>query len=183
LWIYTNENQESLENAEVDLAIWQGDGNWPGVEVIKLFNDVVTPLYSPKLLAQGETIETPEDLTKYPLIHVEQALRRADWALWFVQQNLSELVTISGYNFNDASIAIDCAVAGQGVILGSVILAEEQIASGELIKPFDSQIESDLGYYLVYKSDKIKSHNIKLLWQWLLDEANVNPDINTIEQP
>ncbi|NQY87753.1 MAG: transcriptional regulator GcvA [Colwellia sp.] len=183
LWIYTNENQEPLENAEVDLAIWQGDGEWSGVEVIKLFDDFLTPLYSPKLLAQGEKIECPEDLANYPLVHVEQALRRTDWALWFDQQNLSELVTISGYNFNDASLAIDCAVAGQGVILGSVILAEDKIASGELIRPFDSQIESDISYYLVYKAEKVKSLNIKLLWQWLLDEAKISSNIQTSAQP
>ncbi|MCP3673988.1 MAG: transcriptional regulator GcvA [Gammaproteobacteria bacterium] len=173
VWLYTKYAQEELENAEIDLAIWHGSGDWAGVETIKLFDDVVTPLYSPKLLTNNQKIEQPEDLVNFPLIHVEQVERREDWAAWFAQEGIHELTTAVGYNFNDSSLAIDCTAAGQGVVLGSVILAQDLIASGDLIRPFESQLDTEFSYYLVYRPEKIKHENIERLRQWILSEAGL----------
>lgn len=180
-WIYTKYAQESLENAEVDLAIWQGTGDWPGVEVIKLFDDVVTPLYSPKLLSEGVKIEQPQDLANFPLIHVEQVERREDWGAWFANEGVKELTTVAGYNFNDSSLALDCAVAGQGVVLGSVALAQDLIDSGILIRPFESQLDTEFSYYLVYKKEKIQHENIDRLRQWILSEVGLGDGATVIQ--
>jgi LysR family glycine cleavage system transcriptional activator len=176
-WIYTKYAQETLEHAEVDLAIWYGTGDWPGVEVIKLFDDVVTPLYSPSLLSKGQRIEKPEDLASFPLIHVEQVERREDWGDWFAQQGVHELTTVAGYNFNDSSLALNCAAMGQGVVLGSVTLAQGMISTGQLIRPFESQLDTEYSYYLVYQAEKTQHQNIDRFRRWLLSEAGIEADV------
>lgn len=167
-WIYTKYSQESLEHAEVDVAIWLGTGDWPGVDCIKLFEDEVTPLYSPKMLAPGQSIDTPADLTQHPLIHVEQVERREDWYTWFTQVELEEAESVAGYNFNDSGLALDCALSGQGVVLGSAFLAKDLIESGQLIRPFEESLSTELNYYLVYRSDKRFDENVDAMVRWLL---------------
>lgn len=172
-WIYTNYDQEPLEHAELDLAIWYGNGDWPGVEAIKLFDDEVTPLYAPDLLALGQSIDKPQDLIEHPLIHVEQMERREDWGDWFVRSGVEDLSTATGYNFNDAGLALDHAVQGQGIVLGSVTLAKELIAQGKLVRPFECAIETELTYYLVYKPEKKNDENIERMRQWIIAEMGL----------
>ncbi|MEW6982023.1 transcriptional regulator GcvA [Colwelliaceae bacterium 6471] len=168
VWVYTQYAQHQLETAEVDFAIWLGTGDWPGTQCIKLFDDEVTPLYSPHMLTNGQKIETPQDLANFPLIHVEQVERREDWHAWLMQEGVSEVESVEGYNFNDASLALDCALLGQGVVLGSTLLAQDLIATGQLIRPFESSLATELNYYLVYHEDKVKADNIQCMIDWVL---------------
>ncbi len=175
-WIYTQYSQHQLENAEVDFAIWLGTGDWPGTQSIKLFDDSVSPLYAPSMLSNGQTIETPQDLAKFPLIHVEQVERREDWHAWFLNEDVTEIESVAGYNFNDSSLALDCALAGQGVVLGSTLLARDLIASGQLIQPFEQSLPTELNYFLVYQEDKIRDENVQHMIDWLLAEFSTDPN-------
>jgi LysR family glycine cleavage system transcriptional activator len=167
-WIYTKYSQEELVNAEVDLAIWLGTGDWPNTQCIKLYSDTVTPLYAPSLLADGETIDSPEDLAKYSLIHVEQVERREDWNAWLTQEGVSDIESVAGYNFNDSSLALECALSGQGIVLGSTLLAHDLIASGQLIRPFEHSLETEFNYYLVYKKNNTREGNVQQMIDWIL---------------
>lgn len=172
-WIYTEYSQEPLEHAEIDLAIWLGTGDWPGVTCIKLFNDEVTPLYAPSMLQEGEVIQSPLDLTRYPLIHDNQMSRREDWYAWSLEMRVDGFESAGGYNFNDSSLALDCALAGQGVVLGSVLLAQDLIKSGQLIRPFSVGLPTELNYYLVYRPDKLDNIDIRNTADWLLDQFSI----------
>lgn len=178
-WIYTQYSQDELENAEVDFAIWLGTGDWSNTQCIKLFDDEVTPLYAPSMLAEGESIGSPEDLAKYPLIHVEQVERREDWQAWLMQQGITDVESVLGYNFNDSSLALDCALAGQGVVLGSTLLAQDLIASGQLIRPFEQSLTTELNYYLVYRKDKLNDDNVRCMVDWILAQfSSIESDQN-----
>ena len=169
-WVYTKYSQESLEHAEVDLAVWLGNGDWPGVDCIQLFEDEVTPLYAPSMLQPGQKIESYEDLTQFPLIHVEQVERREDWHAWFSEVELPEAESVAGYNFNDSGLALDCALSGQGVVLGSAFLARDLIESGQLVRPFDKGLATERNYYLVYRSDKRDNENVEAMASWILSK-------------
>ena len=179
-WIYTKYSQEELENAEVDFAIWLGTGDWPNTQCIKLYDDEVTPLYAPGMLKEGQSIESPQDLAKYPLIHVEQVERREDWNAWLTQAGVTDIESVVGYNFNDSSLALDCALAGQGVVLGSTLLAQDLIASGQLIRPFETGLATEFNYYLVYKKDKVQEANVQLMIDWVLAQFST-PENNDKE--
>ncbi|SEL46324.1 transcriptional regulator, LysR family [Colwellia chukchiensis] len=174
-WIYTEYSQEPLEHAEVDLAIWLGTGDWPGVTCIKLFSDEVTPLYAPSMLQAGDNIVSASDLTRYPLIHDNQMSRREDWYAWSLAMGVDGFESAGGYNFNDSSLALDCALAGQGVVLGSVLLAQDLIKSGQLIRPFSGGLMTELNYYLVFRPDKLDNPDIRNTAHWLLNEFSIAP--------
>jgi LysR family transcriptional regulator, glycine cleavage system transcriptional activator len=64
---------------DVDLAVRHGDGNWPGLNVVRLSAEQLFPVCSPKLLGGRNRLTKPADVLKLPLIHVDD---RKDWTRW-----------------------------------------------------------------------------------------------------
>src|SRR5436305_14689609 len=64
---------------EVDVAVRHGDGNWPGLDAVRLSSEQLFAVCSPKLVSGRKRLSKPTDILKYPLIHMET---RADWAKW-----------------------------------------------------------------------------------------------------
>src|SRR5438874_13540983 len=56
---------------EVDLAVRHGDGNWPGLDAVRLSPEQLFAVCSPKLLSGRRRLATPADLLKFPLIHMD----------------------------------------------------------------------------------------------------------------
>src|SRR5258708_8134999 len=55
---------------EVDLAVRHGDGNWPGLDTVRLSSEQLFAVCSPKLLTGRRRLTKPSDMLKYPLIHL-----------------------------------------------------------------------------------------------------------------
>src|SRR5438876_12022549 len=64
---------------DVDLAVRHGDGNWPGLDVVRLSSEQLFAVCSPKLLASRNRLTKPADVLRFPLIHLDD---RKDWAKW-----------------------------------------------------------------------------------------------------
>nr|MBA2815528.1 hypothetical protein [Candidatus Pantoea persica] len=68
-------DEEKLAD-DVDVAIFYGRGNWPGLRVEKLYAEYLLPVCSPALMAGDNPLKEPEDLARFTLLH--DASRR-DW--------------------------------------------------------------------------------------------------------
>jgi len=64
---------------DVDLAVRHGDGNWTGLDTVRLSGEQLFPVCSPKLLSRQQRIRKPADLLKFPLLHFED---RTNWSKW-----------------------------------------------------------------------------------------------------
>src|SRR5262245_9602755 len=64
---------------EVDLAVRHGDGNWPGLDAVRLCSERLFAVCSPKLLSGRRRISGVADILKFPLIHLDS---RSDWENW-----------------------------------------------------------------------------------------------------
>ena len=58
---------------DVDVAIRHGDGNWPGLDVQRLYSERLFPVCSPKLVTGRNRIRKAADLLKFPLLRLEDA--------------------------------------------------------------------------------------------------------------
>src|SRR5262249_52316319 len=96
---------------DVDLAVRHGDGNWPGLDAVRLCAEELFPVCSPTLLAGRQRISGPQDVLKFPLIHTGD--RRA-WSKWLESVGLRGVEISQGPVLNRDSMAIDAAVDGQG---------------------------------------------------------------------
>lgn len=70
---------------DVDVAIYYGRGNWPGLRADKLHAEYLIPVCSPMLLMGTRPLKTPEDLTRHTLLHDTS---RRDWKAWFKQLDI-----------------------------------------------------------------------------------------------
>src|SRR5262245_45043134 len=55
---------------DVDLAVRHGDGNWAGLDVVRLCAEELFPVCSPKLLSGRNRIAKASDLLRFPLLRL-----------------------------------------------------------------------------------------------------------------
>lgn len=167
-WLFTHDDTYELAAEEVDLAIWFGHGDWPEVTAVKLFHDQLSPMYSPINFPKKSIPKKPQDLLSLPLLHDERA---DDWLSWFNLLDLEEENAIEGMVFSDSGLLLESAMHGQGVALGSLILATDMLANNRLVQPFKQSITSEEAYYLVHSNKHALRPAVQSAKQWLLDEV------------
>src|SRR5712672_3137387 len=64
---------------EVDLAVRHGDGNWAGLDVVRMCSEQLFAVCSPKLLSARHRLSKPSDVLKFPVLHLND---RKDWSRW-----------------------------------------------------------------------------------------------------
>ncbi len=64
------DRQEDKLADDVDVAIFSGRGNWPGLRVEKLYAEYLLPVCSPRSCLTGDkALKTPADLAQHTLLH------------------------------------------------------------------------------------------------------------------
>lgn len=153
---------------DVDLAVRHGDGNWPGLDVVRLSAEQLFPVCSPKLLAGRNRLTRPADVLKFPLIHVDD---RKDWARWLEAVGVDGAELSHGPVLNRASMVIDAAIDGQGIALARTTLAASDLISGRLVRPFDEELRLSKTYWIICPKATTTLPKIALFRDWLLSEA------------
>ena len=65
---------------EVDVAVRHGDGNWTGLDAVRLCTEQLFPVCSPRLMTGRNRLARPSDLLKTPLLHLDDSKA---WSQWF----------------------------------------------------------------------------------------------------
>lgn len=158
------------------LALSYGRPPRPGVRNLPLFGDVLVPVCSPTLLVHNP-IQHPRDLLKQTLFDVCWSTPRRHgfpgWKDWFAKANMPEqkLPTLRRYSLY--GLALDQAIAGRGVILASLPIVADRLASGVLTRPFGDELmlPSPFRYELVTPDTGTPPPGISQFMDWLLEEA------------
>lgn len=154
---------------DVDVAIRHGDGQWQGLHVARLCEEELFPVCSPSLLRGRNALRSPADLKHHPLLHLDD---RRDWAKWLQQAHVSDTDVTRGPVFNQASMAIDAAVDGQGVALARTALASWDLLAGRLVRPFTLALRVPYAYWIVCPRSTAELPKIAIFREWLLAEAS-----------
>lgn len=153
---------------EVDVAIRHGNGHWPGLTAVKLFDDRFTPMMSPKLLAKGPPLRKPEDLLNYTLL---RDIPYFEWENWFKAAGVKPPENSRGPTFDSSQLAAQAAEAGLGVALVHPEFFADEIESGRLIRPFPIIGGNDKSYYLVFPTAAADRPKVAAFREWLLEEV------------
>jgi len=153
---------------DIDLAIRHGDGAAAGLHVTRLCTEELFPVCSPRLLAGRNRPRTPADLARFPLLHVSD---RQGWRQWLDFAAVTGVDPSRGPILNQASMAIDAAVDGQGVALARTALAAWDLIGGRLVRPFDLAMPVSYAYWIVCSKAVAKLPKIVAFSEWLLAEA------------
>jgi LysR family glycine cleavage system transcriptional activator len=153
---------------DIDLAIRHGDGQWPGLSVTRLRAEELFPVCSPKLMRGRGALRTPADVARHTLLHVND---RRDWSAWLEAAGVAASGIDRGPIFNQASMAIDAAIDGQGIALARTALAAWDLCAGRLVRPFALALKAPYAYWIVCPKPTAELPKIKTFRDWLLAEA------------
>lgn len=153
---------------DIDLAVRHGDGTASGLHVTRLCAEELFPACSPKLLSGRNPLRKPSDLGRFPLLHVTD---RQGWSQWLDFAGIAGVDPSRGPVLNQASMAIDAAVDGQGVVLARTALAAWDLIGGRLVRPFDLAMPVSYAYWIVCSKAVAKLPKIVAFSDWLLAEA------------
>ncbi len=73
--------------------------------------------------------------------------------------------------FDDGHLALQAACAGQGVALGRLACALDDLAHDRLVLPYPQVLELDLHYHLLVPRARLRDAVVARFRQWLLGEA------------
>ncbi len=155
---------------DVDMGIRYGMGSYDGLICDFLLPDSYVPLCSPKLLTGENPLRRPSDLRHYPLLH-DDVDPGFGWSGWLQRAGALDVNPRRGPGFSDSSMVIAAAIAGQGVCLGRLSLAVDDIRAGRLVMPFGPIMKSKYSNYVVVPKARAAWPKVAAFRQWLLEEA------------
>jgi LysR family glycine cleavage system transcriptional activator len=160
-----------------DVAIRMGEGEWPGLEAVRLFPSLMTALCAPPVAARLDLARGPAVLRDAPRIGLE-----AEWALWFDAAGMTSPApgrAPAGPRFaaESQTTEIAAALAGQGLALASPIMFAADIEAGRLVQPFEVTVHLRREVWLVYLKDRRRARKIMAFRDWLLARVNEDPSI------
>ncbi len=168
LRISSSLHQVEFAREDVDLAIRHGDGNWPGLSTMRLCAEELFPVCSPQYLGESRKLRDPRALLSCTLLHLDDG---NDWRKWLDAAGIDDEDSIRGPVFNQASMAIDAAVDGQGIALARTALASHDLLAGRLVQPFQITLPVSYAYWIVTPKVTADLPKIVAFRQWLLAEA------------
>jgi len=160
---------------DIDVCIRYGPGNYPGLHVECLMAEEVVPVCSPALLKGPDGLRAPTDLCKHVLLHVDAPIgdnNLPDWPMWLAAAGVTNCDVSRGPRFTMASMAVQVAIAGQGVALAGSVLVADDIAAGHLVKPFELSFPTKFSYYVVCSPATAEQTRVVAFREWLRTEAS-----------
>ncbi|MBL4830108.1 MAG: transcriptional regulator GcvA [Aliivibrio sp.] len=154
---------------DVDVAIYYGRGNWPGLRVEKLYQESFIPVCSPKLLLGTRPLNSIRDLRYHTLLHDTS---RKEWKNYAKHYEIEGINVNQGPIFSHSTMVLQAAAHGQGVALGNNVLAKPEIDAGRLVCPFDEELVSKNAFYLVCFEKQADSGRIATFREWVLAKAS-----------
>lgn len=160
----------------VNIALRFGPGDYPGMTVIRLFTDRIFPVCSPALLAGPHPLREPADLRHHSLLHYQKpSAEEADpaWTMWLAAAGVEGVDGRRGPRFTAYTLALEAAVAGQGVALMESTMVGEDLASGRLLRPFAemTEIETEFAYFIVHPPGAERQPKVRAFRDWVLAET------------
>jgi len=163
-----------FQRDDYDAAIRLGSGQWFGLETIKLFDETVTPMCSPRLLEGPGALKRPDDLRKHVLLHnhsMDYDPEAPTWDTWLKAAGASKVDASRGTHFSLPDHGLQASIDGAGVVLGWRTLAAPDIAAGRVVAPFDLVLPLGSSFYLAYPEAHAPRPNIAALRDWLMSEV------------
>lgn len=163
-----------LKRACIDISVRLGYGDYLDLMPQQLMSLDLVPMCAPEL-APGSLNENGT-ICLQPLL-CDGTLSRFDepcgWKEWFEQQG-AQTGALRELRFGNGLLALEAAVAGQGLLLGSRDLHHAELSAGKLVEVSDRPLRCKQSYHVVSTGPDLERPIAGQFREWLLDEAN-NP--------
>lgn len=159
----------NFQSDGVDIAIRQGNPPFgPGLVADQLFPSVLIAVCHPIQLEGAHPIRTPHDLQHHVLLEDTHG----QWPLFLEKAlNGAPLNNTKTIKFSQTSLAIDAAIARQGVALTHPAFVVDDLKTNRLCQPFDFSIAEASGHYVVSPREPRNPVVVATLRKWLLEQS------------
>ena len=160
-----------LVRDRIDVALRYGIGPYPGLAATRLIATRMFPVCSPRLL-QTEPLETPADLARAHLLSdVNVSPAEPVWRDWLAAAGVPDVDPGPGLQFSNTYLAIEAALAGRGVALAQEAMVVDELASGRLVRPFETVVTGPHSHWMLVLPEKADLPAIRRFRNWLIDQA------------
>ncbi len=162
----------NLRRADIDVAIRLSYGSYAELQPIPLMPLDLVPMAKPGLITHDAT----ENLSHFPLI-CDRTLscygQLSGWQEWFSERGITDLTGLRTMQFSNGLLALEAALAGQGVLLGSKQLLQQELALGKLEIVVNSPLQCPQSYVAVSATNSTERMLTTAFKQWLVEEFSV----------
>ncbi|MBB4568170.1 LysR substrate-binding domain-containing protein [Rhizobium leucaenae] len=152
--LLTTDVHSELASENNDLIIIYSTGEHPRWSLTPLMKEVLVPIASPDYLAIRGL--DPQALTSVEIVGldlIDYERPNAHWISfrqWFdrIGNPLKGKLPRPRLSFSTYIMAVEAALRGEGIALGSLGLIEEYLQSGTLVTVGNDRVESGFGYFL-----------------------------------
>jgi LysR family glycine cleavage system transcriptional activator len=160
----------------IDVRLCYGEHLYPEFVTVPFKRDRVTAMCRPDLLVR-ERVDpaVPHGLGDDALIHVAWRAGFSSyptWSAWFASQAITRHPRRElGHTTDTSSVAIDLACSGRGIVLGQEMLAETELAAGDLVAPFPHWMPLQYDYCVVHSESNRRNRIVGAFVEWLVASA------------
>lgn len=172
LRIVATDRLSNFETDDVDLAVRLGQPPFgPGLNAELLSEQTIIAIGSPLLIEKLGDPGVPQNFARYPLLHDAHGFWPA-----FLGSAFPTDSPVSGQNvrFNQTSLAVEAAIAGQGLALASLFLVADDIASGRLARALPAELPVEAGFHIVFPRKPRHPGPVEEVCRWLVEAAAGN---------
>lgn len=175
LRIIAHDHVKDFSRLESDLALYYCSTPPKGMDVTPLFSEEIFLVCSPAYLAKHPQLASLDGLSSCTWLWLEDSQRDwIGWPEWFARVGHPPLIPKHRININSYSMLIQSAIAGQGVALAWNNLVDAPLASGALVRPNDTMLQTDAKFCLLEAVDgRGPRHSVRLFRDWLMTQLSV----------
>ncbi|GGB81589.1 transcriptional regulator GcvA [Marinobacterium zhoushanense] len=161
-----------LKRAGIDVSVRLGYGDYEDLELHRMMHLDLVPMCKPGLSSEAAFMALNSDT-----LLCDRTLARFEdlcgWREWFRQQGQEELNACKVLQFGNGLLALEAAISGQGVVLGSKELLSTELEAGKLEVLVDRPMRCAQAYYVVSPGLNRERAIAGEFRDWLLGEMNL----------
>ncbi len=158
----------SFEGQNLDVAVRFGEGDYPGLKAVKLFEEYLIPVCHPSLIDDSRPLDS--QLSQLPLLADNAPDMQSAWQDFATKSGISLRDENAKLHVSDSNMLVEAVLAGQGLSLLRFSLTHELLARGQLTCPLPVWLKSRYDLYLVAPPAHFKRSKISQFEQWLRAE-------------
>ncbi|WP_421028866.1 LysR substrate-binding domain-containing protein [Paraburkholderia sp. A1RO-5L] len=156
----------------IDLAIRYGDGHWPNLTKVKLFEEEIFPVCAPSY-QRNHGIKTVQDLIECELIEYDSDSAESNsWDTWLESAGFQPGAVRKSLTLSHYDLVYRAACSGKGVALAWAYGVPQEDRGALLVRPLDVSVKTGLSEYIIYADNEELSAPAKVFLDWLIDFAN-----------
>lgn len=154
-----------LRGSDCDAALRYGDGDWPGMTRIRLYEDRLSAVAAPSLVMGLDLPLSPRAIAE--MVLGEDGQMPGKWPEYFAACGLEDPGPLSIVSYPDRARVNDVAISGAGVALVDRHLFRPDMEAGRLVQLRNTEIPSAKSMYVVFPETDYPDPRVLAFADWL----------------